>query len=405
MTLGRSMTRAPLMHWMPWTALAAVFVLAGCPGTMMDGDGPEIPEGAYELDLGPFLGEGHAVAADWYDYDFDTHILTPTANKSFVVRDTSGDTPAYAAFKVITYYSEETGASGLFTLELSTWDGSAWSAPATWTSGRDIKTEGAACVDLFQGGASPRTGVACDGDDWQLQLRIFPLFVPEVALVVGNPGIFVRSIAGVSGYGEVSVATAAEDDLTALPDPTSIGELDDGPPSSFNAVDWDRGLFAPNLPERGMVIGQGLSSPTSPEGDVYFLVTPQRELLKLAATITGEEGPEEVGVRYAISSLDAPSGLYVPFGDEREATLAVPDVGEVTYVRMEDGDLVQDAAESISRQVTPPFEQEWVLALERPTAAGGALRVVLSSSSTAFNHTAAGGEAADALADVEAPTP
>ena len=74
----------------------------------------------------------------------------------------------------------------------------------------------------------------------------------------------------------------------------------------------------------------------------------------------------------------------------------------VAYVRLDMGALVQDAAEPISRQLTPPFEQEWAFALER---LDGSLRVVLSSSSTAFNHTATGGEAADALADVEAPTP
>jgi hypothetical protein len=373
--------------------LVALAAAAGCPGTMVDGDGPEIPEGAYALDLAPFLGERQAIAADWYDYDFDTHILTPTADKSFIVRDTSGDAAAFAAFKIVTYYDEDTGASGLFTLERSTWGANAWSAPTTFVSERDIKTEGAACVDLFAGAE-----VDCDGTDWQLQLRVFPLFVPEVALVVGNPGVFVRSHAGVDGLSEVTVATVADDNLSALPDPTTLGDLDDGPAASFNTVAWDRGLFAPNLPERGMVVGRGLASPSSAEGDVYLLVTPQRELLKLTASVAGDV----LTVRYAISSLDAPSGLYVPFGEEQESTLEIPAEGQVSYVRLSAGSLAQDPAEGIDRQLTPPFEQAWAFALER---LDGALRVVLSSSSTAYNYTAAGGEAADALADVQAPTP
>jgi hypothetical protein len=379
------------------SAFASLLLLGGCTGPGADGDGPEIPEGAFALDLAPFRGEAHAVAASWYDYDFDTHILTPTADKSFVVRDTSGDAPAYAAFKIVTYYNQDTGASGLFTLERTTWDGAAWTTPVPWVSERDIKTEGAACVDLFSGDE-----VDCEGDGWQLQLRIFPLFVPEVALVVGNPGVFVRSLAGVEGFDEVTVATVAEDNLSALPDPSTLGELDDGPASSPNATDWDRNLLAPNLPERGMVIGAGLQTPSSPAGDVYFLVTPQREMLKLTAAV----GEGEVTVTYAISSLHAPSGLYVPFGDEQQATLTIPAAGEVTYVRLEEGALVQDPDEPLRRQLTPPFEQEWAFALEHlPVSDGDGLRWVLSSSSTAFNHTAAGGEAADALADIEAPTP
>lgn len=361
-------------------ALGALALLGlGACGPGGDGE-PEIPEGAFGIDLSTFVGDQRAIAAGWYDYDFDSHILTPFP-QSYVVVDTSEGAPRYAAFRVLTYYDEATAESGHFSLAVSTWS-SGWAAATEWSSASSIRTGGAVCLDLFT-----LEEPACDGAGWQLQLRVFPLLVPEVSLVVGNPGIFLRSVAGHPELDEVRAATLDVDDLTGLPDPTTLAELDDGPSPAWDDVHWDRGALAPNLPERGMVVGRALADRAEAPAHVLFLLTASLDLVRFS--IEAGADPDTFQVTSSVAERHVRSGLHLPFGPPRTVTLAAPSEGGLVYLSFADDDLVAYGGEvPVADQLTPPFEDGWDCALERVE---GALRLVLSPSALAHDLTAAGG--------------
>ena len=61
------------------------------------GDGEdEPPEGAFDADVTAFVTDRLNVAAGWYDYELEGHVLTPNP-ETYVVRDTSTGEARYVA--------------------------------------------------------------------------------------------------------------------------------------------------------------------------------------------------------------------------------------------------------------------------------------------------------------------
>jgi hypothetical protein len=351
----------------------------------------ELPEGAFAFDTTTLLTDAPAVGASWYDYDFDIHVVRPAA-RSYVVRTGDGPEVRFAAFKVDGYYDEDTAVSGNFTLSFSTWDGASWSSAVPYRASKNVRTEGPVCLDVFT-----RVESDCAGSDWHVDLRVVPLFVPEAGIVVGNPSIGVRSIAGHAPGGDVLVATVSGvADLTALPAPDTIALLDDQNPTTFSSTTWDRGRFASNLPLAGMALGTRLKDgQTSENGDVFFMLTPRQELIRFTATFSDDQSSVAIAMGHA--AFDAELQVFLPFSETTTSTLTLPAEGRVTFARLDKDALLPfgDDDDLLAIQA-PPDEREWDLAFART---GDVVRALVSPACAITNHTAAGGEDALALGD------
>jgi len=365
-------------------ALVSTLALVACAGGPTDG---EAPEGSFTFDTTTLVTDAPAVGASWYDYDFEFHTVTPAA-RSYVVRVPDDDGVSFAAFRVLAYYDEETAASGRFTLSLATFDDGAWSPAITHVATRNVRTEGPVCLDV-----RARAEVTCDDDAWHVKLRVVPLFVPEAGIVVGNPSIAVRSIAGLPAAGDVRVATLADvDDLSLLPDPTTLTELADAVGADFTTTTWDRARLAPELPLAGMAIGTRLvGGQVSEHGDVFFLLSSRQVLFRFAATVDDEE----LTLRLARAAFSAEHAVFLPFDASEDLAFALPAEGRVTFARLDaDEPLPFGVDDDVAALLAPPDEREWDLALARVS---GSVRVVLSPACAIVNHTAKGGDDARAL--------
>lgn len=371
--------------------LLLLVVGSGCGAS--GGPEPEpLPDGAFVLDASAFVRDQPAVGADWYNYDGNTHAVTPK-EQSYIVRQVVEGQARYAAFRVVSYYDSETAESGRFSLESSVYDGS-WGAPDAWKVGQNIRHDGAACVDLFA-----RQDVDCSGTRWHVQFRVFPLLIPEASLVVGNPGIFVRSVDGFASLETIHVATHGETDLAALPEPGAL-ETIAAAEQGWHDVAWNRNHFATNLPHQGMALGSKLSTAQSSDiGDVVFLLTPSQALVRMVAHIDAEAGV--VDIEHAVAAFDLETVHYFPFAEKVTSTLALPAAGEMTYLAFDTGALSEvQAASPVQSQLTPPFEKDWAVAMENTASS---IRLVLSPSSAIYNATAEGAADASAFDDVMPP--
>lgn len=362
-------------------ALAA-FVGACAPeGKPNDRDaGPGGDERAVDLDFQHpgWLQDRHAIMGRWYDYEADGHTLTPRPY-AWVLRDGDRD----ASFRIVSYYDADTAAPGRITLSFSQWTGAAWASPQSYTTSVNIKDEDVPlCVDVFA-----VAEVDCDGDAWQLMLRMYRDMAILSVIVIKDPGLFVRSWAGRDDLGAVRVARVDDQtDLTALPAPSTVAELADGPPSSWESTDWDFGRLAPNLPEAGMALGRRVFDDGFVGRDDPYYFLNGRFFLAKATIRPKTDGVVDDGVviRFGADELVREDMSVAAYPELRTVEIAAPAVGDVAYVSFSSEDLQvdPDKLDGTSWPFLPPDNGAWDLAFER--AGEDELRVVASPAIAVF---------------------
>jgi hypothetical protein len=354
-----------------------------------DGDGEGDGDGDGDGDGGRFVGvalEGfqqdrYAMGTKWYAYEPGAHVLTPYP-QAFILRDEDSATTRYAAFRVKSYYDENTAESGLFTLALSFWENGAWTDEQEWETPRNVKNTGPMCVDIFS-----ESEKGCDANGWQLSLRNVQYMAVFSGIVVNNAGVFVRSAAATDDYGRVLI-THIDDkpSLDGLPDPTTIPLLDDAPPPDFLTTDWAFEEFAPNLPEAGMIIGtRYVDDGFVGRDDVWALVNSRFWAVKFTLRPTVDGDPSAgLEVTFGRAELDVEDMSYDidTFNTLTTIHLDAPAAGDVRYLSFQNADLSPappildpDAVTNASWPHKPPNERAWDLALE---TVDGTIRVLLS---------------------------
>lgn len=371
-------------------AIGVGLMITGCPRPPVGpfvGDAGPIAGRVGPIDFMKFVQDRPAIGGDWYAYDeAGGHVLTPLPH-AYVVKDGDDGSERYAAFRVVSYYDPDTADSGRFTIATSVYDGGAWTAEDERLTSRNVKDEGAVCLDLFAG-----TERDCAGADWQVVLRAFPFLAREGPIVVNRPGVFVRSIAGLPEAGSVRVATLdGRQSLAGLPDPRGIPDLVDGDAPGWDSASWDLARFAPNLPRRGMALGaRFVDDGFVGRDDRYLLVNARRSLVRFEVRPVAD-GDVEAGLSFAWSKLPVDlrdNTIEDTKAEERTAVVEMPAPGERALLSFESETLQPPAAE-VSGGVPPhipPKESRWDLALERD--GDGTPRLVLSPGAALYNATA-----------------
>lgn len=321
-----------------------------------------------------------AVGGDWYEYDEDGgHLIAPYPHV-YVVRDGAEDAARYVAVRIVSYYDPATADSGRFTLAYRVYDGG-WASEQEWTTPKNVKEEGALCLDLFT-----KSERDCGTDLWQLKLHATRWLALEGPIVVARPTLGFRSALDVATAGDVRVATLdGRDSLAGLPSPSSISVLADGPQTSWTDTEWDRASYAVDLPERGMAVGaRFVAAGFTTNDDVWLLQNARRSLVRFQVRPV-TEGDLAAGLTFTynkvtVDLLDDTAPAEVP--ESREVTVDVPGAGERTYVSFEEDELVVDVTGAFHEV---PAENTWDLALLRSN--DGALRVLLSPGAAAYNAT------------------
>lgn len=373
-----------------FTSLAlGLLALAGCPRPPVDGplDGGT-QEGRLSVNFLAFAQDRPAVGGDWYLYQEEAgHLLEPF-DHVYVVKSGPAGTPSFGAVRLVSYYDPDNAESGRFTVRTARWDGNSWTSTDAILLQKNIKSDGAACLDL-QG---QTLEVNCADDGWQVVLRAYPFLAREGPIVVTRPGLFVRSVAGVPDAGRAKIATLdGTTSLDSLPDPTTIAELDDEAPEEWGPPSYDLGRYAPNLPLAGMAIGpRFVDAEFGAREDVFFLVNAVRHMIRFQVR-PNVDGVPEPGLRFTWSNdevdLDDNTISDKP-SDRLMADIPIPDVGETIFLSFEAPDLVMDDAFLSDAQLPhfPPNERRWDLALTQP--AEGDVRLVLSPSAAVYNASA-----------------
>ncbi|HEY1097856.1 MAG TPA: hypothetical protein VGF99_02970, partial [Myxococcota bacterium] len=250
------------------SSLLMLAIVAGCERPPVEGVTPPDPDSLDSaVDIAAFVADTPVVGADWYAYDSTTHVLTPT-DQSYVVRivtsEGGDDVVRYAAFRPSSYYDEQTGDSGIFTLQLTAYVDGAWSTATSLRLTQNVKTADV-CLDLLAGAE-----VDCDGA--HLRVETNPRLIPEAGLVVAEPSFSLPSLAGVAALDLVdgTIVAAA---LNALPDPTTLA-------------------YAPHVAADKLALGCDVVD----DGRTHFIVLGRDTLAKVSFTSSG--------VRYAIADLD-----------------------------------------------------------------------------------------------------
>jgi hypothetical protein len=354
---------------------------------------PPPPGRVGPLALELFTQDRPAIGGKWYDYDPDGHTLAPKP-EAWIVREPAGTDFRHAAFRILSVYEEDRAESGLFTLGVALHDGGAWGPERTWAAPRNVKDTGPLCVDLFRAGTAAGDDVDCAGDGWQLRLTMQNRLSTLAGIAVGEPALFVRSVAGTSAFGAARIARVEGSSLSSLPDPAALSALDDEPPASWDDTEWSFQRFAPDLPEAGMAVGPRLVE----EGfvgrpDVLWLMTARFELVRLRVVpVTDGEVATGLRVTWSAASVDrqdwsAPEEMPAP----RTIDIAMPAAGDAAWLSFAAASLVPDAVhlEGVSWPFSPPRSTRYDLAVER-SPDRDRVRLLLSPGAAIFNATQRG---------------
>lgn len=392
--------RPDLLVALVFAPLAAACPLTSGGGGGGGGTGKE--ERIGPIDFMRFVQDQPAVGGDWYAYDEEGgHVLTPLAH-AYVIREGSEETARYAALRIVSYYDPDTAESGRFTVSTSTWAG-AWSDEEPWVTRKNVKTDGPVCLDLFA-----RLERPCEGDAWQVMLRAYRFLAREGPIVVNQPGLFVRSAVGLPEAGDVKVATLTDrSTLSGLPNPTTLDEHRDAPPTSWESIEWSRDAFASDLPLAGMALGERFVD----EGfvgrdDRYLLLNAPRSLVRFEVR-PKVDGDVESGLSFTFTKVKLEIGdntIPKAVPPAHEVSVAMPPLGQTTFLSFEEDALVLSGA-ALDGTALPhlvPVESRWDLALRR-TFDGRAL-LLLSPGAALYNATALAPEPPASLEETLPPT-
>ena len=168
------------------------------PVQAADTDDSASAEGS-AVDLNAFVSDTAAIGADWYDYDGTTHVLTPSAiTNIWRVTDSASGTAQFAAVQPRSYYDENTGESGFFTLAIRRYRDGTYGDVVELRTTTNVKTA-AVCVDVLEPAVVP-----CPAG--HLRLETHPRLIVEAALVVAEPVLTVPSLDGIAALTTVAVA-------------------------------------------------------------------------------------------------------------------------------------------------------------------------------------------------------
>lgn len=374
--------------------------LGACTPPPVGGDGG--PAGNQQLLWTGYAIDTPAIGANWYAYDTVTHYLTAEP-RVYVLRDTAGDAPRYAALRVETYYDPDTAESGTFTLDLSTWQDGAWSAAERLRT-PNVKNE-TTCLDVFT-----RATTACSGSDWQVRMGNFKSLkvIKTQAFIITDAGINVRARASVVETGEVHVARLDDrDSLDGLPDPQTIDDVDQ---TEVAPLGWDRstgghgrlwqhGAYAPNWSTPGLTIGTQLAGDAPLADHVLFGYAGRDVLFRF--TLSPTDGG--IALEGAASAVEGNNAAKLAYGETFTATLT-PGMDQPAFYKLT-ADGVQALAASDTADATwldVPDVDTWSFAVD--TTSSGAVRVFTSQALGLFDATAAGGPDAAGIAEATPPT-
>jgi|GEM_PF-1993472 len=350
------------------TTLALVALLSGCPSsTSTDPDAPS-PD---VVDFMQFAQDVPAVGGDWYEYHEDLGHLLEAYPVTYVVHD--ADTDEAFGFRIETYYDVDTAESGVFTLETRTFADGNWQGSQTYINSHNIKDEGAICLRTDTPQARV-VEVSCDGDTWMAQLKVFSFAAPEGPIVVGRPGVFVRSFSSFPAAGSVHIAVIEDADLDNLPLPSEL--VDDAVETGCETE-----ALLTSLPQCGRALA-GFS--TTEASTVHLVLNAQRELFRVAWEPNGDDG---LTVHVVAQPLDLDGNLtnVSNLGDERTFDVTLPEIDGFAFVQLssDDGTVAASRLQGTNPPHQLPDERAWDLMLFKD--ADGNVSATLSSASLVFD--------------------
>lgn len=190
-----------------------------------------------EIDLPTYLQDRPAIGGKWYDYTVDGHLLEPK-DEAWIVDDGDG---GHHGFTIVSAYDDDTGDTGIFTLDVVHREGAAWSAPETFVTTTNIKDGAPTCLAL-----AALQEMACSEVGWDLRFVLQSRLSVFAGFAVAEPAVFFAA--------DVRVARQDGVALADLADPATLAALDDGD-ADYQSTEWNYGAFAKDLPLRGRALG------------------------------------------------------------------------------------------------------------------------------------------------------
>jgi len=353
--------------------LGVLAFMTACERPPVGAPGPDDVEGRVVVDLPLFQQDRPAIGGKWYEYSVDGHVLEPK-DEAWIVRvdDGAGGT-AHVAFRIASIYDDNTGESGVFHLDVAAHDGAVWGASARFVATTNVKTA-SSCVDLVAAAAGAAAERACDdAAPWHLRLVSQSRLSVFAGIAVAEPAIYLHGAARAARVDGVG--------LSALPAPSSLADLNDGP--SALSTDWAFASFAPDLPEAGQAVG-----------DIDRLVGQDLWLFssgfRLAHVIAARDGAS-LTLSASVREVDT-ADQSVDAADPTAADLVV-DLGALpVYLAVTDAGLatVDAANHGVSGALRPGNSRRWDLAVVDDVAGVVGPRVILSPGAAALDILATG---------------
>ncbi len=351
-------------------ALLAGLCVAACERPPVAGPPAVVDDDRVLLDLPSFLQDRPAIGGKWYDYSVDGHVLEPKS-EAWILKDdvdTSG-APAPEAintfgFRIASVYDDDSGETGLFTLEVVRREGAVWTDSELFTAPANVKDGAPVCVDL-----GSKSGIDCDDDGWQLRFTLQSRLSVFAAFAVAEPAVFLADgvlVARVDGLSS----------LSELPDPATLQTLDDEP--AFDSSDWDFSRYAADLPVPGRVLGSLARAEAVP----WDFVSADFALVRWSVARVDDDT-----LRFSLQQQ--PIGredLTIPkdLGDSVDVDV---NVGALpVFVSFSAADLLTPAADlaGSSWPLQPPFAKRYDLVIE-DDAGTGELQLLLSPATAALH--------------------
>ncbi|MDP2344258.1 MAG: hypothetical protein Q8O67_25085 [Deltaproteobacteria bacterium] len=321
---------------------------------------PVVEEGREQVNLEAFLQDRPAIGGKWYDYSVDGHVLEPKS-EAWVLKTAT----TTFGFRISSVYDDDTGETGLFTLETVKREGAAWSTSTVFTAPANVKDGPPVCVDL-----STSSGVDCGAAGWHLRFTLQSRLSVSAGFAVAEPAVFLADdvvVARVDGLGS----------LGDLPDPASLQALDDA--AVFDTTEWDFSRYAKDLPVPGRVIG---SIGRASAGEWGFV-----------------DGRFAL-VRFSVGALDANTlrFAYQRQPIEREDFTVPTNLGDVVsvdvdvstlpvFVSFASADLLTAAEDmvGVSWPLQPPFAKRYDLVVVASDGDDDGLQLLLSPAAAALH--------------------
>lgn len=335
--------------------------------TSTEGEGEGDPD-RNVIDLPSFLQDRPAIGGKWYDYSVDGHVLEPK-DEAWVVVDVDG---GVHGFRIASVYDEDTGVSGLFTLDVvhldTEGDPNIWTAPETFVATTNVR-DGVACMKL-----ATLSEVACDDGAYDLRfaqqqrLSVFAAFAVAEPAIFLNDGVKAARVDGVSSSGA----------LADLPGPDALADLADDD-AGFDSTEWDYAAFAPDLPKRGQLFG---ALDRVVDGS-WALVDGNRGLVEFSVAAVDDDTLRVTLRRQDIDSDD----FSVPkdLGEFRDVDVDVSSPPVFLSFANDDVLTSPDDLEGAAWPVQPPFARDYDLVVVDD---GAGLRVLMSPASAALHQSA-----------------